>query len=184
MGLETLKLSDIVIALIVVGCIASIFGFRLRPAKAHRMETAHAAPPRVSSDVIAREPARSEARALPEPESFRRSANQKLEPLLDALIDRARALHWEARYEAVVEAETTKYRLEVKRPDHPAGQPLPYMTFAAGDDGRVEVVYGGVFPGPADHNGRDPEIGWRTVRWDQVDDVIAAFAHKVFARFD
>ncbi|UAL10136.1 hypothetical protein [Caulobacter segnis] len=181
---ETLEiLPTILVTAIVVVCIVSIFGFTVRP-KTSRTEKASAPPPRAFEGAIEHEMTTSEERSHVDQASFRKLANERLEPLLNALVDRAHAHHCEARYEAVVEAEATKYRLEVKRPDHPVGQPLPYMTFSAGDDDHVDVVYGGVFPGPSDHNRQDPEIGWRTVRWDQVDDVIVTFTHKVFARFD
>lgn len=174
MGFETLEgLLGILVFLIVVGCIASIFGFTLRPSKAPR---------RAAQSAVGHEVTPLEAR--PDQAEFRKSADERLEPLLKALADRARAHHYEARYEVLGEAEATKYRLEIKRPDHPAGQPLPYIAFSAGADGHVDTIYGGVFPGPSDHNRLDPEIGWRTVRWDQVDDVLATFAHKIFAHFD
>ncbi|AVQ03582.1 hypothetical protein B7G68_18095 [Caulobacter segnis] len=107
-----------------------------------------------------------------------------MEPLLRNVVDRAGAHGFEARLEVAGEGQASKYRLEIKRPDHPADQPLPYITFSAGDAGLVDVVYGGMYPGPIDHNGHDTEIGWRTVYWDQVDNVLATFTHKVFARFD
>ncbi|MDR6624114.1 hypothetical protein [Caulobacter segnis] len=115
---------------------------------------------------------------------FREAAEEKLEPLLRDVADRARAHGFEARLEIAGEGQASKYRLEVKRPDHPADQPLPYIAFSAGEVGLVDVIYGGVYPGPLDHNRHDTEIGWRTVPWDQVDNVLASFAHRVFARFD
>ncbi|PHY20750.1 hypothetical protein [Caulobacter sp. BP25] len=115
---------------------------------------------------------------------FAEAAQERLEPLLRDLVHRASAHGFEARLEVAGEGQASTYRLEIKRPDHSAGQPLPYIAFSAGGAGLVEVIYGGVYPGPADHNRHDTEIGWRTVRWDQVDNVLASFAHKVFARFD
>lgn len=176
MGFETLGgLPGILAFLIIVGCIASIFGFRWRRPGASRVEEARAA---------GHGPATAERRPAGDHAGFRGSAEAILEPLLKTLVDRARARGCEARYEATGEAEATRYRLEIRRPDHPAGQPLPYISFAAAADDHVDVVYGGVFPGPSDHNRHDTEIGWRTVRWDQVDDLIATFTHKVFAHFD
>lgn len=115
---------------------------------------------------------------------FAEAAQERLQPRLREVTDRASAHGFEARLEVAGEGQASTYRLEIKRPDHPAGQPLPYIAFSAGDGGLVEVIYGGLYPGPADHNRHDTEIGWRTVRWDQVDNVLASFAHKVFARFD
>jgi len=181
MGHETFQgLAGVVAAFIVVGCIASIFGFTLRRPKASQPEVAAAAPQR----AFEHEMATSQERPGVDHAKFRTLAGERLEPLLNALVDRARAHHYEARYEVLGEGEATTYRLEVKRPDHPVGQPLPYIAFSAGDDDLVEIVYGGVFPGPTDHNKLDPEIGWRTIRWDQVDDVIATFTHKIFAHFE
>ncbi|HJV43871.1 hypothetical protein [Caulobacter sp.] len=176
---ETFKdLTIVVAALVVVGCIASIFGFTLRRPKAVRAERT----PLPDTSEGAAEP---EATRPPVDQAlFRETAGEKLEPLLAAVVDRARAHQCEARYEVLGEAEATRYRLEVKRPDHPAGQPVPYISFAAGEHDHVEMVYGGMFPGPSDHNRADTEIGWRTIRWDQVDDVLATFTHKVFAHFD
>lgn len=187
MGLETFGILPGILVSIVVGlCIVSIFGFTLRPSRTPRTETTgQTAPPPGFEDAIDQEMKTPEAWSHVDHARFRRVAHERLEPLLNALVDRAHAHKCEARYETTVEADTTTYRLEVRRPDHPVGQPLPYMTFTAGeDDDHVEVVYGGVFPGPSDHNRSDPEIGWRTVRWDQVDDMIVTFTHKVFAHFD
>ena len=174
MTLETLEeLSGILMFVVIAVCIASIFGFRFRRPKG------------VSSEAVTEhEAAPSEERPHADRATFRDLAAEKLEPLLDALVARAREHNCVARYEVLGEVEATTYRLEVTRPDHAIGQPLPYMTFSAGDGGLVEYAYGGVFPGPSDHNKLDPEIGWRTIRWDQVDDVIRAFGHKVFAHFD
>lgn len=185
MGLETFEgLPGVVLFFVIVACIAGIFGFRLRRPKAPPAEPAHEAPPPGFEQTIERQMEGAREPSRVDHAGFRGLADQKLEPLLNALVDRAHAHGYEARYEVLVDAEATKYRLEVKRPDHPDGQPLPYISFAAGEDDQVEVVYGGVFPGPDDRNGQDTEIGWRTVRWDQVDDVLLAFTHKVFARFD
>lgn len=185
MGFETLEqLSGVVGFIIVLGCILGIFGLRLRRPKAPLAERDHEAPPPGFERAIEREMVSAEEPASVDHARFRSLADEKLEPLLNALVDRAHAHGCEARYEVVVEAEAARYRLEVKRPDHPAGQPLPYISFSAGEDDQVDVAYGGVFPGPSDHNGQDTEIGWRTVRWDQVDDVIVTFTHKVFAHFD
>ena len=126
----------------------------------------------------------AERRTVVAHRAFREAAQETLEPLLRNLIDRARAHGFEASLEIVGEGDASKYRLEIKRPDHPADQPLPYIAFSAGEGGLVDVIYGGVYPGPTDHNRHDTEVGWRTVRWDHVDNVLAAFAHKVFARFD
>lgn len=166
---ETVKvIVSVVAALVVVGCIVSIFGFTWgRPGRS-RAAAPPAAPPPAEADHA----------------DFGALADERLRPLLDALVERARAHHYEARYEVTGEGEATKHRLEITRPDHPAGQPLPYIAFSAGADHMVDVIYGGVFPGPSDHNRSDPEIGWRTVRWDQVDNVLATFSHKVLARFE
>lgn len=163
---------------LVVTCIASIFGFRAPWSRASRTA---AGPPR---RVIDRRSEASERRPAPVQQDFRQAAEQTLEPLLGDVIDRARARGFEARLEIAGEGQASKLRLEVRRPDHPTDQPLPYIAFSAGDAGLVDVIYGGLFPGPADHNGRDTEIGWRTVRWDQLDNVLETFARKVFARFD
>jgi hypothetical protein len=163
---------------LVVSCIASIFGFRAPWSRASRM----AAGPAVRAAEHAREA--PEPRTAPAHQGFAEAARERLEPLLRDMIDRARAHGFEGRLEAAGEGQASTYRLEIRRPDHPAGQPLPYIAFSAGDAGLVEVIYGGVYPGPADHNRHDTEIGWRTVRWDQVDHALATFAHKVFARFD
>lgn len=185
MEFETLKeLAAVLVFLIVAGCIVSIFGFRFRRPKPPRVEMADAAPLHTFERAIEREMTTSEERAHVDHARFRKLADERLEPLLNALVDRAREHNCEARYEVKVDADATKYRLEVKRPDHPAGQPLPCITFSAADGDQVEVVYGGVFPGPSDHNRLDPEVGWRTVRWDQVDDIILTFTHKVLAHFD
>lgn len=168
--------SGVVAALVVVGCIASIFGFRLRRPARPRTAAAHVVP-RFEEGPIAERPD-------PDRPTFGQSAQARLTPQLNALVERARAHGFEARYEVTGEGDAAKHRLEVERPDHPAGQPLPYIAFSAGDAGLVDVIFGGMFPGPVDHNGADTEIDWRTVRWDQVDNVLATFAHKLFARFD
>ncbi|WP_066681667.1 hypothetical protein [Caulobacter sp. CCH9-E1] len=177
MRIEFLEsLPNVVAALIVIGCIASIFGFRVRrPARSRTAAVPTA--PQVDESAIPERP------DLDRP-TFGQSAQERLTPQLNALAERARAHGFEARYEVSGEGEAAKHRLEIKRPDHPAGQPLPYIAFSAGEAGLVDVIYGGMFPGPIDHNGADTEIDWRTVRWDQVDNVLATFAHKVFARFD
>lgn len=163
---------------LVVGCIASIFGFRAPWPRASR--TAAGPPMRVSprAGQAAERPA-----AIPHP-GFAEAAQERLQSLLRQVVDRASAQGFEARLEAAGEGQSMTYRLEIRRPDHPAGQPLPYIAFSGGEGGLVEVIYGGVYPGPADHNRHDTEIGWRTVRWDQVDNALASFARKVFARFD
>jgi len=185
MGLETFEgLPGVVLFFVIVACIAGIFGFRLRRPKAPPAEPAHEAPPPGFERAIEREMTGAPPPARVDHAGFRALADRKLEPLLNALVDRAHAHGYEARYEVLVDAESAKYRLEVKRPDLPDGQPLPYISFSAGEDDQVDVVYGGVFPAPSDRNKQDPEIGWRTVRWDQVDDVLLTFTHKVFARFD
>jgi hypothetical protein len=163
---------------LVVSCIASIFGFRVPWPKASRTATGPA------MRGAERAKGTPEQRPAAAHRGFGQVAQEKLEPLLRNVIDRAGAHGFEARLEVAGEGQASKYRLEIKRPDHPADQPLPYITFSAGDDGLVDVVYGGMYPGPLDHNGHDTEIGWRTVRWDQVDNVLATFTHKVFARFD
>lgn len=164
--------------MLVVSCIASIFGFRFPGSTASRT----AAGPAMRGAEHAREAAeRPPIAAHP---AFGAVAQERLEPLIRNVIDRARAHGFEARLEAAGEGQASTYRLEIRRPDHPAGQPLPYIAFSAADAGLVEVIYGGVYPGPADHNRHDTEIGWRTVRWDQVDNVLATFTHKVLARFD
>jgi hypothetical protein len=163
---------------LVVSCIVSIFGFRVPWPKASRT----AAGPAVRGAERAREAPERRSAALHQ--GFGEAAQEKLEPLLRDVIDRARGRGFEASLEVAGEGPGSKYRLEVRRPDHPVGQPLPYIAFSAGDAGLVDVIHGGVVPGPTDHNGHDTEIGWRTVRWDQVDNVLAMFAHKVFARFD
>ena len=163
---------------LIVSCIASIFGFRAPWSKASITATGPA--PRVTE----RASAASERRPAAAYPRFREAAQARLEPLLRDVIDRAHAHGFDARYEVTGEAQATSYRLEVKRPDHPEGQPLPYITFSEGDAGLIDIVYGGMFPGPIDHNGADTEIGWRTVRWDQVDHVLTTFAHKLFARSD
>ncbi|WP_304281728.1 hypothetical protein [Caulobacter segnis] len=163
--------------LLVASCIALIFG--LGAPRFGSSKTAGAAtslPDRVGQSSDRRPP----AAAL----GFGEMARERLEPLLGNLVDRARAQGSEARLELTGEGRASTYRLEIRRPDHPAGQPPPYIAFSAGEDGLVEVIYGGVYPGPVDHNRHDTEIGWRTVRWDQVDHLLAIFAHKVFARFD
>lgn len=163
---------------LVVGCIVSIFGFRLPGSKASR------APAGPAKRVVERAGETAERRSADHHRGFGEAAREKLEPLLRDVTDRARAHGFEARLEIAGEGQASKYRLEIQRPDHPAGQPLPYIAFSAGEAGLVDIIYGGMFPGPIDHNGHDTEIGWRTVRWDQVDNVLATFAHKVFARFD
>ncbi len=163
---------------LVVGCIASIFGFRFPGSRASRP----AAGPGIRVAERGREA--PEQRPAAPHRGFGEAARERLEPQLRDVIDRAQGRGFEARLEIAGEGQASKYRLEVRRPDHPVGQPLPYIAFSAGDAGLVDVIHGGVFPGPTDHNGHDTEIGWRTVRWDQVDNVLAMFAHKVFARFD
>lgn len=163
---------------LVVSCIASIFGFRVPWSRASRT----AAGP--SMRVNPREGEVSERGPTGARPGFRETAQARLEPPLRDLVHRASAHGFEARLEVAGEGQASTYRLEIKRPDHPAGQPLPYIAFSAAEAGLVEVIHGGVYPGPSDHNGHDTEIGWRTVRWDQVDNLLASFAHKVFARFD
>lgn len=163
---------------LVVSCIASIFGFRAPRSRASRTKKGAA----LRAEEHVREAA--ESRTAPAHRGFAEAAPQRLQPLLRNVIDRARAHGFEGRLEVAGEGQASTYRLEIRRPDHPAGQPLPYIAFSAGDAGLVEVIYGGVYPGPSDHNRHDTEIGWRTVRWDQVDNVLASFAHKVLARFD
>ncbi|MEW6389039.1 MAG: hypothetical protein AB1542_01125 [Pseudomonadota bacterium] len=177
MRIELLEgLPNVVAALIVIGCIAAIFGFRVR--RPARPRAAAVPPvPRFEGGAFAERPHQDRP-------TFGQSAQERLTPQLNALVERARAHGFEARYEVSGEGEAAKHRLEIKRPDHPAGQPLPYIAFSAGEAGLVDAIYGGMFPGPLDHNGADTEIDWRTVRWDQVDNVLATFAHKVFARFD
>lgn len=184
MDFETLSgWPGVLACVIVVACIASIFGFEVRWPGASRTQAAGPAARRAErvSGQGRETPREGFAAARPE---FREAAEEKLLPLLRALMDRARAHRFEARIEAAGEGQATSYRLEVRRPDHPTGQPTPYITFSAGEEGLVDVIYGGMFPGPSDHNGQDTEISWRTVRWDQVDNVLATFAHKVFARFE
>ncbi|WP_374469678.1 hypothetical protein [Phenylobacterium sp.] len=114
--------------------------------------------------------------------SFQTISDERLEPLLDAFVQRAHEHGCQAYYDRHTDADGAAYRLEVRRPDHPAGQPLPYLSLSAGSSGKVSLLYGGVFPGPADHNHLDPEVGWREVAWADVDDELVAFARKVFAR--
>ncbi len=115
---------------------------------------------------------------------FRVMAAERLEPLFEDVIRTATQHGHKARFEFVVEDEQAKYRLEVERSDHPHGQPLPYLTLSQGAGNDLLLLYGGVFPGPADHNGADAEIGWREIGWNQVGEEILAFAAKAFHRFD
>lgn len=169
-------LPGVVAALVVVGCIASIFGSRAR--RPARSRTAA-----VRAVLRFDEGAMAERPDLDRP-TFGQLAQARLTPQLNALVERARAHGFETLYEVTGEGGAAKHRLEVKRLDHPAGQPLPYIAFSAGGAGLVDVIFGGMFPGPIDHDGADTEIDWRMVRWDQVDNVLATFAHKLFARFD
>jgi len=184
MNLEALSGWPGILAFVIVAvCIASIFGLQLRPPGASRTKE-RAASGRNPEVAAARSRETSEKRPILDRTGFGEAAQERLEPMLRELIDRIHANGFEAGYQVTGEAQATTYRLEVTRPDHPVGQPLPYITFSAGEGGLVEVIYGGVFPGPSDQNRSDTEIGWRTVRWDQVDNLIASFAHKVLARFD
>ncbi len=111
---------------------------------------------------------------------FRRTAKEKLEPLLQQFVRSAQAHGHKAIYTQVVNSNRQEHRLEVERSDHPKGQPLPYLAIWCGTDDEVEVQHGGAFPAPADRNWLDTEVAWRTVPWDHVEREIVSFSKKVF----
>jgi len=67
-----------------------------------------------------------------EDRSFQTISDERLEPLLDAFVQRAHEHGCQAYYDRHTDADGAAYRLEVRRPDHPAGQPLPYLSLSAG----------------------------------------------------
>jgi hypothetical protein len=115
---------------------------------------------------------------------FRAVARMRLKPLLDDFIKTADAHGHHAAYETHVEEGKMTYRLQVRRKDHPAGQPEPYLCLSHGMEDDVSLLYGGVVPGPSDHNLHDAEIGWRDVSWRRVDDELLGFARRLFRTFD
>ncbi len=115
---------------------------------------------------------------------FRKAAAEKLEPLFADVVRTAEQHGHRARYDILVEGDQARYRLEIERSDHPHGQPLPYLTLSHGSKDDVLLLYGGVSPGPASHDGMDSEVGWREVSWGQVEHEILTFAARAFHRFD
>ncbi|MGH1556721.1 hypothetical protein ACRAWD_00810 [Caulobacter segnis] len=68
--------------------------------------------------------------------------------MLNTLVDRAREHHCEARYEVTVDAEATKYRLEVKRRTIPLASRCPASPLRPRTTIRSKWSTAGCFPGP------------------------------------
>ncbi|WP_141653067.1 hypothetical protein [Phenylobacterium immobile] len=112
--------------------------------------------------------------------NFEKDARTKLDPLLDRIVERALAEGHHGFVRREEDEAGVRYRLEIRRSDHAAGQPAPYMTFAAGKDRDIAVVWGGDFPGPVDENGHHTEIDWFEINWRDLDKEVLKFMKRVF----
>jgi hypothetical protein len=111
---------------------------------------------------------------------FRVTAETRLEPLLEDMVATAKAHGQHAAYEMTVSGGRATYRLEVRRSDHPKGQPLPYLTIARGEKNDIAVLHGGMYPGPAETNYVDTAIGWTEMPWSELESAVLRFAKRVF----
>lgn len=110
-------------------------------------------------------------------------AKHRLEPLLEAFVHQAADHGRRATYTVDVRAGSATWRLQAEPPEMPDARFCPYIAFSCGAERDVSIIYGGVFPAPADHNGADAEIGWRDVDWDDVDKALLHFAERTFHRW-
>jgi hypothetical protein len=115
-------------------------------------------------------------------QKFRLTAETRLEPLLEDIVGSAKAHGQHAAYEMSVTGGRATYRLEVRRNDHPRGQPLPYLTIARGEKNDLAVLHGGMYPGPGDQYS-DADLGWTEMAWGDLENAILRFAKRVFRQY-
>lgn len=112
---------------------------------------------------------------------FETYADTTILPAFEALAAVVRQHGHDAHIERLVEGSVLFARLEIRRMDHPQGQPLPFISFSLGQEGQqIEVNYGGVVPGPADQNHIKAEVSWKSITPEEVMPEIAKFARHVF----
>lgn len=123
--------------------------------------------------------------AVPQAEvRFREIALGHLEPMLDGVVGQATHSGHHAGVERSEENGALRYRLEIRRSDHLAGEPLPYILFHTGEKKDVAVLIGGTFPGRKAENSHRTEIDWFEIDWKDVDETLLKFTRRVFHHFD
>ncbi len=113
---------------------------------------------------------------------FAAHVDQVILPAYEAMKTLAGKYGHGSHIERITEGDVLFARLEIRRRDHPAGQPLPFLSLSLGPNGReIEANFGGALPGPSDRNFMDASIDWKIISEDKTLRTIADFVRHTFS---